>query len=299
MQESLLFKLEKYTQNYINEKKSLNYSINTINTYTLILESYYEYMVKYEDKIDLEDITKDILLEYINSNNKLSNSSKQLRLTVIKSLFKYIDQNDDKYNFEKEFKKLNIKIQRKEIESLSDDEVQRLLKLFTKKSNSFNFNRDKLLINILLFTGIRATELLNLKYTDIELIEDDTMYRLLITGKGNKQRYEYIVKDKIDNELIFLKDYFTDDTLPYIAITNKNKHMSRIGLYNVISNKLKKANIPKKGVHILRHTFAKNLVAKNVNLSTIKDLLGHENISTTMVYAKSNECNKIGAVRLL
>jgi site-specific recombinase XerD len=62
---------------------------------------------------------------------------------------------------------------------------------------------------------------------------------------------------------------------------------------------LKKANINKKGVHILRHTFAKTLVAKNVNLSTIKDLLGHENISTTMIYAKSNESNKIGAVRLL
>jgi len=46
-------------------------------------------------------------------------------------------------------------------------------------------------------------------------------------------------------------------------------------------------------------TFAKSLVAKNVNLSTIKDLLGHENISTTMIYAKSNESNKISAVGLL
>ena len=121
------------------------------------------------------------------------------------------------------------------------------------------------------------------------------MYRLLITGKGNKQRYEYILKSKIQNELNFLKQH----SKILIAITKKNKAMSRVGLYNVISNKLKKANIDKKGVHILRHTFAKNLVAKNVNLSTIKELLGHENISTTMIYAKSNEENKIGAIRLL
>jgi site-specific recombinase XerD len=62
---------------------------------------------------------------------------------------------------------------------------------------------------------------------------------------------------------------------------------------------LRKAKIDKKGVHILRHTFAKTLVSKNINLSTIKDLLGHENIATTMIYAKSDESNKIGAIGVL
>ena len=293
MQETLLFKLDKYTNSYLNEKKSLKYSINTISTYSGILEEFFEYMVKYEDKILLEEISKDIVLEFIHSNDKHSNTTKQLRLTVIKALFKYIDTFNDKYDFEHKIKKLNIKTQRKELESLTTYEVDRLLELFCKKSNSFNFNRDKLLVYILLYTGIRASELLNLKFDDIEEVED--MYRLLILGKGNKQRYEYILKDKIQNEIEFLKQYSTS----LIALTNKNKPMSRVGLYNVISNKMKKANINKKGVHILRHTFAKTLVAKNVNLSTIKDLLGHENISTTMIYAKSNEDNKIGAVRLL
>ena len=62
---------------------------------------------------------------------------------------------------------------------------------------------------------------------------------------------------------------------------------------------MKKANINKKGIHILRHTFAKKLVTKNINLSTIKDLLGHEDIATTMIYAKTNEENKIIAVKRL
>jgi site-specific recombinase XerD len=73
--------------------------------------------------------------------------------------------------------------------------------------------------------------------------------------------------------------------------------MSRIGLYNMISNKMKKARIYKSGVHILRHTFARNLVSKNINLSTISELLGHADITlTARTYAKSDEASKIRAV---
>ncbi len=85
----------------------------------------------------------------------------------------------------------------------------------------------------------------------------------------------------------------------FVTKTNKQKPMSRVGLYNVISNKMKKANINKKGVHILRHTFARRLVAKNINLVTIFELLGHADITlTARTYAKSNEGNKIKAVLL-
>ena len=294
MQESLLFKLDKWINKYITEKKSLNYSNNTIMTYNTILESFYEYMIKYEDEIRFEDISKDILLEYININKKLSNSSKHLRLTILKSFFKYIGNIEHNIDFESRFSKLTIKKETKEIESLLPEEVERLLALFDKSSNSFNFIRDKLIVYILLFSGIRANELLNLKFSDIVEVEDD-IYRLLIKGKGDKQRYEYIKKEKIFKELEYMKQFNTD----FIAISNRKNLMTRVGLYNIVTSKLKKANIDKKGVHILRHTFAKILVANNVNLSTIKDLLGHENISTTMIYAKSNEENKIAAIGLL
>ena len=68
----------------------------------------------------------------------------------------------------------------------------------------------------------------------------------------------------------------------------------------MISNKMKKALINKSGVHILRHTFARTLVNKNINLVTISELLGHSDITiTAKTYAKSNEWNKIEAIRFL
>jgi len=295
MEKSLLTKIDFYKEKYITEIISLKYSTNTINTYLFILEQLYEFLVKYEEVIELKDINKEIFIEFINSNQNLSNSSKQLRITVLKLFFKYIEQFDDKYDFIKEFSDIKIKKQQKNIESLHQNEINRLLGLFKRTSTSFNQNRDKLLITILIFTGVRATELLNIKFSDITNL-DENVFKIKILGKGNKERYVYISKDKIINEINFLRKY----NLIYLAsANNSHKQISRGGLFRMIKNKMKKANIDKQGIHILRHTFAKSLVAKNVNLSTIKELMGHENIATTMLYAKTDERSMIKAIELL
>lgn len=295
MEQSLLTKIDFYKEKYISEKISLNHSNNTITTYLSILDLLYEFLVKYEDEIYLKDINKDIFLEFINIDPTLSNNTKQLRVTVLKAFFKYIEQIDDRYSFIKEFSDIKIKKQQKSIESLNDDEVQRLLAIFKKHPTSYNSTRDKLLITILIFTGVRASELLNIKFSDIVSLDKD-IFKIKILGKGDKERYVYISKNKISNELEYLKQY----NLIYLASTNTtHKPMTRIGLFAMVKNKMKKANIPKQGVHILRHTFAKSLVAKNVNLSTIKELMGHENIATTMIYAKSDEGSMVRAVGLL
>ena len=297
MKETLLFKLDKYINSYINEKKILNYSINTINTYSSILESFYEYMTRYEDKMLVDEVNNKIILEYVNSESKLSISTKQLRLTVLKTFFKYIDKNYSNYNFVDDLSEITIKKPKKEIESLNPYEVENLLAIFNKPNSiSYNYNRDKLIITIFLFTGVRVSELLNIKFTDIQKLDNDDIYKILINGKGSKQRYIYIKEDKIVKEFNFIKQ---NNSTQLLFTTNRFKPLSRVGIYNIVTNKLRKAKIDKKGVHILRHTFAKTLVSKNINLSTIKDLLGHENIATTMIYAKSDESNKIGAIGVL
>jgi integrase/recombinase XerD len=279
---------------YINEKKILNSSINTITTYLYVLDSFYEYITGLDSTIVLEDINKEVILSFLNKDGNFSINTKVLRLAVLKSFFIYVDEQEElKGLFELRFKKLTIKKEDKEVEALSESEVQRLLELFRKPSISFNKNRDALLIKLILFTGIRASECLNIRIQNLSLLEEEGVYKIKVLGKGNKERYVYITIDKIQRELNFLKDYISD----YIAITNQGKAMSRIGLYSVISNKMKKALIHKKGVHILRHTFARNLVTKNINLSTISELLGHADITlTARTYAKSDEGSKIRAV---
>ena len=115
----------------------------------------------------------------------------------------------------------------------------------------------------------------------MSLLEEEGVYKIKVLGTGSKE------------SLIFFKNYI----VYYIEITNQNKDISRVGLYGVISNKMKKALVNKKGVFILRHTFACNLVAKNINLATISELLWSADITlTARTYAKSDEESKIRAV---
>jgi len=292
--ESLLTKLDKYNNLFINEKRSLNSSNNTITTYSYILNSFYEFIADENELYELKDITKEILLKYINKNKDSANSTKILYLAVIKSYFSFIDEKEGLNDlFTLRLKRVTIKKESVEVDALDDSEVDKLLFLINKRSSSFNKNRDAFLIKLILFTGIRASECLDIKLSDFSYIEDNSVYKIKIFGKGSKERFVYIAADKIDKELEYLKNYIVD----YIGITNQKKRMSRVGLYSVLSNKMRKAGINKKGVHILRHTFARRLVAKNINLVTISELLGHADITlTAKTYAKSDERNKIRAV---
>ncbi|MGI6722769.1 MAG: tyrosine-type recombinase/integrase [Arcobacteraceae bacterium] len=294
--ELLLTKLEKYSNLFIKEKKVLNSSINTISTYSRILNSFYEYILDIDDLEELTDIDKEILINFLTYSENSANSSQILKLAVLKSFFIFVDEKEQLGGlFELRFKKLTIKKESTEVDALSGGEVERLLGLFKKSSGSFNKNRDALLIKLILFTGIRASECLAIKVSDISLIEDDSVYKIKISGKGSKERFVYIRSETIFREHDFLisQGYITN----YIAVTNTGKVMTRVGLYNVITNKMKKARIAKSGVHILRHTFARNLVNKNVNLKTISELLGHADITlTARTYARSDEESKIRAV---
>jgi len=287
---------------FINEKKVLNCSNNTILTYSNVLNHFYEFLLDYDSLETITDINKDILLSFLNKDKNIATTTKSSRLRVMKSFFSFIDEQEQKEGrFALQFKKLTIKQEYKESEALTPDEVKRLLALFEKKTKSFNKNRDALLIKLILFTGIRASECLDLTlddFTEIDVTQNDKnikVYKIRVQGKGNKERYVYIPKDKIKREFSYLieNNYITN----YIAITNQHKRMSRVGLYNVISNKMKKALIDKKGVHILRHTFARDLVSKNINLQTISELLGHASIVVTAkTYARSDEGSKVRAV---
>ena len=294
--EIVLTKIDKYTNMFINEKKVLNSSNNTITTYLYILNSFYEYIVEINSLESINDFDKEIVLNFLTFGANHSNSTQILKLAVLKSFFIFIDEQEQlKGLLDHRFRKLTIKKEQKEVEALSEDEVARLLNVLKYKTKSFNKLRDALLIKIILYTGIRASECLSIKLEDISLIEEGSVYKIKISGKGSKERYVYITVDKIQDELEYLikQNYIKN----YIAISNRGNWLTRVGLYNMISNKMKKALIKKRGVHILRHTFARDLVKKNINLSTISELLGHANITlTAKTYARSDEGSKIRAV---
>ncbi|MDQ7061853.1 MAG: tyrosine-type recombinase/integrase [Sulfurimonas sp.] len=241
--EKLLSLLVKYQKAFINEKKTLNASNNTLSVYNYILDEFYEFIVEDGTIYDVLEIDKSYVLSFVTNNEKASTNTKSLKLSIMKSFLSFIEEEeklDGKLTYS--LKKLTIKKESIEVEALDDEEVIKLLEYLRTKKVSFNSVRDRLLIKLILFTGVRASECLGINLSDLSLVEDDTVYKVRVFGKGSKERFVYIAADKINRELEYLNEFLVD----YIAITNKNKAMSRIGLYKMISNKMRAAGIYKK-----------------------------------------------------
>ena len=309
MQTDQLSILDSWINSYLNEKKTLGLAKNTIMNYTRVLDSFYQFFAQKDEEGVIESIYKidrDFILEYLNSKGSIAVNTKNLHITVIKSFLTYISENnDDNIDLTKKLKGLSAKNVKSESESLSESESAVLEKYLLNERYKRNFLnvRNRLLVKLLYYTGIRASELLAIKLEDISLLEEEGVYKINIFGKGSKYRYIYIPVTLISYELDFIKEYFLEDEVlhknnlqKHIAVTQKGRVMHRAELYTMLDKLYSKLYIKKRGVHILRHTFGKRMVKKNVNLSTIKELMGHENIQTTMIYARSDEKGMIEAV---
>jgi len=293
---------------YIYEKKTLQRSEKTLEQYERILESFYNFSIEHEDYMSISSISKQYILNFLiykdeENGKEKSATSKHSYITVLKSFFKYISENNaEKTNLVENIKGLVIKLPKREPKGINADEVTLLLTTLedtlkkdfkTEKSKITTF-RNILIIKVLLYGGLRASEALGLKFEDIEYLPKHEVYKIKVLGKGNKERYTYIDNYKIKEEITYL----INKKREYVAETKPGKIMDRKNLWSMVFSYYRKAGVDKKqGIHILRHTFAQSLVESNVNLSTIQDLLGHANIQTTMIYARTNEKNKIEAIK--
>ena len=298
---------DKWQKSFINEKKVLNMSKSTLMNYSSILNKLYDYYAQHEDKLSFYDIDRDFILSFLNNTPDMATNTKNLHITVIKNFFKYVSlHNKENIDYRDRFTDLVAKVKKSEPTSLDSNEYEILQRYLNSKVKPASFiqYRNRLSLKLLLFTGVRASEVLGIKLEDFFMMKEEGVYKIKILGKGNKERYVYIPIETVENELLVVSEYiatltnpqYGKNTLSFINQTTKGRVMLRSELYSMIENLFKKLGIKKRGVHLLRHTFGKKMVQKNVNLSTIKELMGHENIQTTMIYARSDEGSMIRAI---
>jgi integrase/recombinase XerC len=144
--------------------------------------------------------------------------------------------------------------------------------------------RNRTIIELLYLTGIRRSELIGLRDQDVDLAEGS----LKVTGKRNKQRIIPLVKSfnqrleeyiKVRNENVDTSDN------GWFFITDKGNKLYDKYVYNTVNNYLSMVTtIEKKSPHILRHTFATHMLNRGADLNSIKELLGHANLSATQIY---------------
>ncbi len=289
--ESFAGELARFFEYFANELKLTNKSKYTLISYNTTIKSFIEFAKQYEKPLSFENLKKiDIMnfLEYKNmvleKQSELQMSSKKLYITHLKTFFTFINENLDIDIKLSAIFKINIKVPKRTPKGVENKDVKILEAYLASLSlESFLNVRASLILKILLYTGARRGELEVLKTKNF--IEDGALYVIHTIGKGDKERTLYIPKKYIEDEL----SYYKRNEIDYIATTKSGKVMDGSQIYRLLNNVYKKIGIHYSGAHILRHTFAKTMLAKDVNIVTVKELLGHASIQTTMIYTNPNQ----------
>ena len=269
--------------NYINDfleylKVVKKYSYNTINSYYKDILELYNIFNKDIININEEKVNKYLTYLYGKELNKNTISRK---LSSIRTFYNYLyNKNIIESNYFLDIK--NPKKSKNLPHYLTNDEID---KLFTISNNDNPLTqRNILIIEMLYATGIRVSELINIKIKDIDRYNNS----IKILGKGNKERIVYYgsyCKDSLDIYLNNGRNILNKKNSEYLFLNkNGNKITDRM-----IRNILEDLEI-KSGVsthiypHMIRHTFATDMLNSGADLMTVKELLGHENINTTSIY---------------
>ena len=167
---------------------------------------------------------------------------------------------------------------------LSQNEINQLLDRIG--SGEMNFI-DKAVIELFYGTGIRLSELINLKISDVSFAKKT----IKVTGKGSKQRIVPFGRKAEKSLLNYLqiRDIIDTDKVDYFFLNKKGKKFEPEEIQILVKRNLASVTgIKKKSPHVLRHTFATHLLENGADIRAVKELLGHESLSTTQVYTHVN-----------
>ncbi len=254
------------------------YSHNTIEAYGRDLKGFFNFIKK-----DWNDVTKEDVLLYLRELKKrgISQRSSSRALSAFKTFFKYlILEGVIKINPLSGIKGMR---QTKSLPTyLTIEEVEELLSL-PDLSNSTG-KRDKAILEIMYATGLRASEMVELRMEDIELDEGF----IYVMGKGGKRRMVPTGEIALKYLRIYLdvrEEFLSGKGSDYIFLNYKGEPLTRQGLWKIIKNYGKKIGIAYKLTpHTLRHSFATHLLERGADLRSIQIMLGHSRISTTQIY---------------
>lgn len=274
-----LFDFNEMCEDYVIDLEIKNYSQNTIKTYTNIIQNFISYLTMQDNLYD-ERVFLRSFKRYIQHLKRDKGVSQNYIYLVTITIKKFLEFNDIDFLYDIEFPKRTKALPK----SLNEHEVELLIEAVDKdkentKLQKFNKMRNKTIFTILYSSGLRISELLNLKYSDIDF-ETRTMR---IRGKGDKDRI--VLFDNNAKNVILEYNKLRDQSNPLLIYNKNGDKLSSRYVEILIKKYAKVAGIKKKVTpHILRHSFATHLLKHGVDIRIIQQLLGHASLSTTQIY---------------
>ena len=268
------FKKIDLVNKFINHIESKNYSDKTLLSYINDLYYFYIFIKKDLDKINDEDIRD--YLEYLNLQKEKSSSIRR-KISSLKSFYKFLYKNGyiDKKNYP--LSKVSLpKLEKKLPKFIYYND---LLEIINESNNSKDNIRDRLIIEMLYATGVRVSELVNIKVSDI----DFNNRRIIICGKGNKERIVYYGEyaEEVLKEYLDVHIRKSD----YLFANTKGDKLTDRGVRYIIDKIMDKLSVKVHVTpHVLRHTFATDMLNNGCYIKVVQELLGHSSLKATEIY---------------
>lgn len=266
--------------NYLEFEK--RFSKHTLISYTTDLEQFHTFLDKEFELTDLLKVKHQFVRTWVVSlmNQGLSAKSVNRKISSLRSFYKFLKRQGlisetpmTKITPPKQSKRLPVFVEKSSMNELLDSQ---------EFGEGFIAERDRLIIELLYSLGIRLSELINIKESDINYQNN----AIKVIGKRNKERIIPFTKE-LNKSLMKYRETKTkiNLTTEFLLCTDNNKKLYEKLVYRVVNHYLSLVStLSKKSPHILRHTFATHMLNNGADLNSIKELLGHANLSATEVY---------------
>lgn len=254
------------------------YSKHTLISYGTDLSQFSSYL-KLEFEIEnIKEVSHQIIRSWISSllESGISSRTVNRKITTLKSFYKYLIQEDvisenptRKIVSPKTSKKLPVFVEKSKMDILLNE---------IEFPEGFEGERDKLIIDIFYMTGVRLSELINIKISDIDFSNS----QMKVLGKRKKERMIPLTNTLLNQIKIFSQK----KSINLLLFTNfEGLTLSPKQVYNLVNKYIGMVtSLDKKSPHILRHTFATHMLNNGADINAIKEILGHSNLSATQIY---------------
>jgi len=269
---------------YISFEK--RYSQNTVKAYDADLKAFNVFL---SEEFELENpvhATQDMIRTWVMQlmDEGYTPRSLNRKISTLKSFYRYLYKegvtgNNPMTNISllKTPKPLPVYFEKEQINDYLNE---------PDNPNDFTNMRDKLVIDLLYSAGLRESELIGLKESSVDFASGT----LKVLGKRNKERIIPLSKKMMERigQYLEKKNQKFQNLSPWLIVTGKGKQSYPKLIFRIVDKELKALSASKKSPHVLRHTFATHMLNNGADLNTIKELLGHANLSATQVYTHNS-----------
>jgi integrase/recombinase XerC len=265
-------------------KYEKRYSLHTLTSYQTDLVDFFDFLDTRFGKLSLKDINHNYIRSWLSNLKEKDLTSKSInrKISCLKSFFKYHLRTGD-IEATPMSKVISPRNNRRLPVFVKEEDAKRLVETLGQSTENWKTLNAKMLISIFYATGMRLSELINLKEKQIDFGRS----QIKVLGKGNKERIIPVSKAIIEiiRNYQELKRKEFEKTEEALLVTEKGKKMYPKYAYLLVNQVLGGAGtLDKKSPHVLRHTFATHLMNNGADLNAVKELLGHSSLASTQVY---------------